>query len=200
MLIYRQVSKDLFAYAVKAYIKAQTIQEHNTYNHIRVVGKNLCDMPLFKPYATSVRTSKRCDDIQALEHFQRIKRVEVVVYLSDLYEDQVMLHKLFTEAEISKLLIAKRLARIRGIATICCLPVGTLHRAEDGMGYLANLTTLQKYLSSIVRQSRRIKPDEQAAKTTGPPPLYLGSRVSGVGCASKLLTKLRRKQALNSLA
>ncbi|KAI5358408.1 hypothetical protein Slin15195_G108610 [Septoria linicola] len=181
------VCKEFFIMAAKAYINVQTVQEHNTYNYYNQhAGKNLFAMPLFRVSDT-------------LGHFQSLKKVQVDVLCSAFHKDRTW-SKVLSEAEISKLSIAKAPAKIRGITIICCLPAGTPRNLEDNIAYIANLATLQSYLTSTVRQPKTTKTCARSPRAAGAEPLYLGSHVSGIDCPSKLLPKPRPANKFNVLS
>ncbi|PPJ54901.1 hypothetical protein CBER1_06037 [Cercospora berteroae] len=99
--------------------------------------------------------------------------------------------KVLTEEDYERLPITKILKQFRGIVTFSyrldnmfC----AVHREKEQILWEQNVAGLADYLRQFITQPKARSPYGISSTYTGPAPLYSGSRVTGLGVSSTLLT------------
>lgn len=96
----------------------------------------------------------------------------------------------YQDAEFAKLNFVDELSMLRGLQTFKCLPshcepARTQIKRQVWEG---NISALQTYLTPIVTAPKSRPTSNSASNNTESMPLYPGSRVTGIGCQSSLIT------------
>jgi hypothetical protein len=187
-----QVSKRFFANAVPVFMQCQTlcdVWEQSGEN------RNVHGLHLFKLFCTEARSSS-IDIMQQLQHFAQLRTLTIDATFMHLREEGLIRSKcpyreILTEEDYERLPVTKILKQFRGIITFSYNSENIFwaaDREKERILWEQNVAGLADYLRRFMTQPKARSPYQISPTYTGPAPLYPGSRVTGVGEPSKLLT------------
>lgn len=144
--------------------------------------------------------------MQQLQHFARLRTLTIDAAFMHLREEELIRSKcpyqeILTEEDYERLPITKILKQFRGIVTFSFRSDNVfwaVHRENERILWEQNVAGLADYLRRFMTQPKTSSPYQISSTYTGPAPLYPGSRVTGIGEPSKLLTPAQLEDMFGS--
>ncbi|GIZ49223.1 hypothetical protein CKM354_001225800 [Cercospora kikuchii] len=186
------VSKRFFLSATEAFVRAQRLDQ--TVTSLGLGPKDrLCGQSVIQLFTRSVKLNSYTDAI-SLRNFSSLRNVEIVI--DNFKFEHGLQHKkyawlhIFQDHDLANLNFVKDLVVLRGLSTFTCIAKECSYADTKPKKqlWLENVLALEKYVASIVTAPKPKTASNSSSNNTEPMPLYPGSRVTGIGCKSTLIS------------
>ncbi|PIA90593.1 hypothetical protein CB0940_11505 [Cercospora beticola] len=186
------VSKRFFLNATEAFIKAQQLDQTGPGSSLNRKAR-LCRQSTIQLFARSVKVNSYAD-ASLLRNFSSLRNVEVVIDGFKLEsglpcKKYAWLH-VFEDHDLANLEFVEHLVLLRGLKTFTCIADTCFYADTERKRQVwqQNVLALEKYVRKFVTAPKPKAALDSSANNTESTPLYPGSRVTGIGCKSMLIS------------
>ncbi|KAM3414492.1 hypothetical protein BST61_g9653 [Cercospora zeina] len=190
------VCKEFFINAVEAFMQPLLLAQGTEWGN---PSRDIYDLHLFRLFCTDAQAFT-VPRIQQLQRFVHLRALSLSITARHLKEGSTISKspwgEILSGTDLDRLQITKALKQLRGIIYFSCIPDWGTCEMLSGQKLLVfkqNIARLEDYLRVFVVSSKTEHPYEISSTYKGPAALYPGSRVTGIGGPSALLTSAQLK-------